>query len=1094
MTLPRFLLLLSCCLATLGLQAQPEQPEAFASLNYRPIGPLNMSGRVADVEGIPGNPDVLYVGSASGGVWKTTDGGITFKPIFDDQPIQSIGDMALAPSNRAVIYVGSGESNVRNSVSFGNGVYRSNDAGATWQHIGLKDTRHISRVMVHPQNPDWVYVAAVGHIYGPNENRGVFRSKDGGENWEKVLYIDEMHGAADIDMSPGNPNVLFAGMWHFQRNPWDHDSGSENGGVYKSTDGGESWTKITKGLPKLMGRIGVKVAPSNPDVVYVIAESNEGVLFRSDDGGESFRKVNDDVGIVSRGFYYTDLRVDPQNEDRVYSVASRLWRSIDGGKNFETFSQSTHVDYHSLWIDPEDPSRMWQGQDGGIAVSYNAGDSWEPIRNLPLAQFYQIYVDDREPFYYTGGGLQDNGTWIGPSRTKEFAGILPDLWNMISFGDAYFVVPHPDDPNIIISESQAGGIVKSDVNTMRQADISPQPRRNDGGPVGELTYRFNWNAPIIQSPHDPMTVYFAGNVVFKSTDFGESWSIISPDLTTDDPEKQGNAGGPVWNENTTAEYHCTIISFAESSVDSGLYWSGSDDGKLYLSRDGGDNWQDLTSNLPGLPANSPVSHLEPSRVAAGTAYAAFDRHMFNDLRAHVFKTEDFGASWVNISGNLPEGAYVWVVREDPRNPNLIYAGTEIGLYATHTGGQNWYPVKLGNLPAVAVHDIIVHPRENDLLLGTHGRGIFILDDATPIQDWPKVDQDQPLHLFPIRDAMRFPRGFSRYGLGDKVKVMPNPPTGAIINFYMKGPDKQADASDEKAEKKGKRRKAKKDADKPAEEQVQADKQQAPPKLKVEILAGDGQVIRTLKRVRAKPGLNRISWDLRLDPPRPRRAGDSDPLAFFFGPSGGAYVVPGSYRVRLTLGDTVVEQPVEVTIDPTLDFAVDVAADVQSMVMQLNDMRSGINDALRGLDTISGQLTDREKTLKQLKREQSEELAEAWKTYTEEHKTLLERLERPEGKTYWSQSPQLSDLVSGLSRSLDGAFQAPTAAQQDFFKELVEAYDAFVVDINAYFTTTGQAFNQQLEKDGIAPIMLPNTVPDEAASANTTTEGDSSEEP
>ncbi|MCG6947390.1 MAG: hypothetical protein LJE93_00530, partial [Acidobacteria bacterium] len=536
----------------------PEQTErVLSNLEWRNVGPVNMSGRIADVEGVAGDPRVIWVGSASGGVWKTTNGGLNFKPVFDDQQIASIGDLCLAPSNPDVVYVGTGESAVRNSVSFGNGVYKTTDAGQSWTHLGLEDTRHISKVLVHPEDPDTVWVGALGHMSGPNEERGVFRSTNGGASWEKVLYLDDRHGVSDMAIDASNPNILFACLWHFDRKPWTHTSGSEKGGVWRSVDGGSSWTKIEKGLPKLMGRIGVEVSRSNPEVVYVIAESDKGTLFRSDDRGVTFRRVSEQRQIVSRGFYYTHVRIDPANEDRIYTVAGSLFRSIDGGKTFERISKTTHVDYHALWIDPSDPHRLWQGQDGGVAVSYDHGETWEPLRNLPVGQFYQVYADNRQPFYFVGGGLQDNGAWYGPSRTREPSGILQDDWRMMSDGDAYWVVPDVDDPDRVISEWQAGGIVRTDLRTRRQTDISPQPRRNDGGPAADLEYRFNWNAPIIRSPHDQDTIYFGANVVFKSPDFGDTWEIISPDLTTDDPEKQGEAGGPAWKENTTAEYHCT---------------------------------------------------------------------------------------------------------------------------------------------------------------------------------------------------------------------------------------------------------------------------------------------------------------------------------------------------------------------------------------------------------------------------------------------------------------------------------------------------------------------------------------------------------
>ncbi len=644
----------------------------FDQLSWRNIGPVNMSGRVADVEGVVGDPRTLYVGAGSGGVWKSTDGGVTFAPIFDDQPVASIGDMAVAPSNPAVLYVGTGEGNVRNSVSFGNGVYRSGDGGETWTHVGLEETQYIARVVVDPTDADRAFVAAIGPIYGPRDTRGVYRTQDGGASWEKVLYLDEDHGAADLDIDPTNPNVLFATLWRFRREPWDFKSGSKEGGVWRSRDGGTTWSRLTVGLPEEMGRVAVKIAPSNPEVVYVMAESNDGILFRSDDRGETFRKVSDDVQLVSRGFYYTDLRVDPTDENKVYAVASRLFRSIDGGKTFERIARPVHIDFHSLWIDPHDPDRIWVGEDGGVAQTTDGGGSWRVPRTLPIGQFYQVFIGAEEPFYTIGGGLQDNGTWYGPSRTREPYGSTVHDWKMMSFGDAYFVVQHPTKHHLYLSESQAGNLMRTDVRTFQQQVISPQAARNDGGPVSELTYRFNWNAPIVASPHDGETIYFCGNVVFRSHDFGSTWDVISPDLTTNDPAKQGSAGGPVWPENTTAEYHTTIISFAESPVERGVLWVGTDDGNLQLSRDDGANWSALS--VPGVPEFSPVSHVEASRVAAGRAYVAFDRHMFDDLRPHAFRTDDFGATWTPITNGLPDAGWIWVNEGGGQIPGMSYGG------------------------------------------------------------------------------------------------------------------------------------------------------------------------------------------------------------------------------------------------------------------------------------------------------------------------------------------------------------------------------------------------------------------------------------
>lgn len=1015
-----------------GLMAEDSAADPFGNLEWRAIGPVNMGGRVADVEGVPGDINTVYVGAASGGIWKTTDGGMTFKSVFDEQEVASIGDMGMAPQNPEVIYAGTGESNVRNSVSVGTGVYKTTDGGESWAFLGLEETRHISRVLVSSQDENTVFVGALGSIYAPSEQRGVFKSTDGGQNWRRTLYIDEYHGIADLDIDPGNPNVLFAAVWRFERKPWTHRSGSEEGGIFKSTDGGETWAKVTKGLPALMGRIGVKIAPSNPNVVYVIAESDEGTLFRSDDRGETFTKVTDKVDIVSRGLYYTDMRVSPVNENHIYAVSSLLQQSIDGGKTWTRVAPSIHIDFHSLWIDPLNADRMWVGEDGGVAFSLNGGDNWTPSRTLPLAQFYQIFAENGSgPFYRLGGGLQDNGTWIGPSRTHEFAGVYTDDWHMFSFGDAYWTVPHPSDPDVFISEAQGGNIFRTNLANRQQLDINPQTRRNDGGAVGELEYRFNWNAPIIQSPHEPLTVYFGGNVVFKTTDFGDTWTQISPDLTTDDEAKQGPAGGPVWYENTVAEWHTTIISLAESPHTADILWVGTDDGLVQLSRDGGDNWDQL--RLPsGVPEFSPVSHIEPSRTAAGTAYVSFDRHMFDDYRAHIFRTDDFGRSWRRISKGLPDNAWVWVVREDPRNTDVLYAGTEFGLFVSHNRGGDWQELDMANLPSVSIHDIIIHPRRNDLLLGTHGRAMYVLDDATPVQQWDPAHIDAPAYLYSTRESFRHARSFTRYGEGDHRWITPNPAYGALLTYILNN--------------------------------VPEDDEKPDDWLKLEILNSAGEVIRTIDKAPKKAGMNRIAWDLRIDPPR-RRIDDA-PAPLFGGPPSGPEVMPGNYLARLTVDGQTYSQPVKVSIDPAL--TVEAAALQAEFDAQLDvrDMLSATNDRLRRLDAVKAQLKDRQTQLGQLKQELPEALKTQWQDFEKALDEQLALLARAEGKPRWSVGPELVERLAGM---LSTEFRAPSPAQTAYLQSIRDEYTASTISVDGFLTGTLDAFNTALDQNNIPSI-------------------------
>jgi photosystem II stability/assembly factor-like uncharacterized protein len=1003
---------------------KPALEQAFERLEWRSIGPANMGGRTADVEGVPGNPNVVYVATGSGGLWKTVNGGMTWKPIFERQGTFSIGDIALAPSNPDVVWVGTGESNVRNSVSFGDGVYKSTDGGKNWQHMGLKDSEHISAIVINPQNPDIVYVGALGHAFGPNSERGVFMTTDGGKSWIKTLYIDNEHGVSDLEIDNSNPNIMYAGMWSFERKPWTHRSGSEKGGLFKSIDGGRTWNKLTNGLPKLIGRIGVRIAPSNPNVVYAIVEAKDGTLYRSDDRGETFKQVSKNTAIVSRGFYYTRVRVDPNNENHVYAVASTLFESIDGGKTFKSITGRTHIDYHAFWQDPKNPKRIWVGQDGGVAVTYDGGENWEPVYNMPIGQFYQVHADNRQPFYYLMGGLQDNGAWTGPSRTREPSGIMNDDWRMVSFGDGFYILNNPDDPEIYISESQGGNILRTDFRTREQQEVNPWGRGSGDGPALGEKYRFNWNAPILLSPHDNNTIYFGGNVVFKSTDFGKTWQQISPDLTTNDPAKQKDAGGPIAFENSTAEYHTTIISLAESPVQKGQIWAGTDDGNLQMTTDGGKNWSNVVRNVSGLGANSPVSHVEPSRTNSQTAYVSFDRHMLDDFRPYIFKTSDGGKSWSNVAGNLPSTSYVHVVREDPKNPNLLYAGTELGLFASYTGGGEWIALNLKNLPKVPVNDILVHPRENDLILATHGRSFWIFDDSTPIQQMSSSTLDTLAQLFPVRSALRFATRFTRYGIGEKVFTGPNPAYGALITYYLK--------------------------DKPDDKTT----------FKVQILDKNGKLVQELDKPSKEKGMNRVSWNLRFGGAEVRRPPTEEETAFG-GPPRGPQVLPGNYTVRLTLGDKTFEQPVEVRLDPTISVPI---ADLQEQLdlqIKLRDMQSATNTALRFLDSIEDQLKHTQSTAKTLNKEPDTDLTKALEDYIKQVDALQDRLARRSEGLGLAGKSQISNRIGDIFFAVDSTNAAPTVYQRQYFQEIQPEFRDRMTEVNRFIQETVRQWNEKL---------------------------------
>ncbi len=1004
---------------------------AMANLNWRSIGPANMGGRVADIEGVAGDPNTVYVATGAGGIFKTTNGGMKWTPIFDRQNTISVGDIALEPGNPDVIWVGTGESNTRNSVSFGDGVYKSTDGGKNWKHLGLKDTNTISKIIVHPKNPDIAYVAAVGHVWGANEERGVFMTTDGGKTWTKTLYIDQFHGASDLDIDPTNPNILYAGMWRFERKPWTFTSGSEQGGVFRSIDGGRTWNKVDKGLPKQIGRIGLAVAASNPNVVYAILESKDGTLYRSDDKGETFRQVYKNQNIVGRGFYYTTVRVDPTNEDKVYAVASPLFMSQDGGRNFQRISTTTHIDFHALWIDPQNPKRMWQGQDGGVAVTMD-GKNWEYINNIPIGQFYQVFADNREPFYNLTGGLQDNGTWTGPSRTREPSGILNDDWRMISFGDGFYAISHPDNPDLYLTESQGGSVVRTDMRNREQQSVVPY--FGPGGAAENDKYRFNWNAPLILSPHDKNTVYLGGSAVFKSTDFGKTWTAISQDLSTNNRERLKDAGGPVFTENTSAESYAVVISLAESPRQAGLIWAGTDDGNLQVTTNGGQTWMNVVKNVPKLSADSPVSHVEPSRTNANTAYVAFDRHKLDDYRPYVFKTTDGGRNFTNITGNLPEKAYVHVVTEDLRNPNLLYAGTELGLYASYNGGRNWFELNLKNLPRVAVHDVVVHPRDNDLILATHGRSLWVFDDATPIQQMNDTILQSPTYMFDVRPAYRFATRMTRYGIGDKLFQGANPPRGATVTYYLR------DKADEKTQ------------------------------LKLEVTDASGKKIAEVKNLPKERGLNRAVWNLSYEGARLRRPPSAEQTEFFGNPRG-PQVLPGIYTVKLFVGDKVQqERKIEVRVDPTVSIT---TADLQAQLdlsMHLRDMLSTLNDGLRLLDSAKQQAEQIERVARDRLAEVPPDLTKALTDYKKRIDTITGDLVVGEEDSIRA-SAKLTDQIGSMYFTLSDGNAAPTSAMREQFTLLQTQLPSKIAEINRFISEDTARMNGALQKTGLPVVVV-----------------------
>ncbi|MBX9929067.1 MAG: hypothetical protein K2X99_09160, partial [Gemmatimonadaceae bacterium] len=818
--------------------AAPAAPAAnpadvLKTIRWRSIGPTNQAGRISVIVGVPGDPYTYYVAGANGGIIKTTNGGTTFTSIFDDQKVGSIGAIAVAPSDPNILYVGTGEGNPRNNASIGDGMYKSTDGGDHWTHIGLEKSDKIARIIIDAKDPNIVYSCVLGREWGEHEERGVYKTTDGGASWKKVLYVDPGSGCSDISADPHNSNIIYAGIYSHRRYAWYFTSGGGSTALYKSVNGGASWERLSGkdrdlGLSKTeMDRIGVAVAPSDPDVVYMLTETKtEGELWRSEDGGKRWRMVNRDPNINFRPFYYADLRVDPANPNRVYTLSGSLYLSEDGGANFRTIARDVHGDHQALWIDPLNPKRVLSGSDGGWQISYDHARTFEIVNTFPFTQFYHVNYDMRQP-YYICGGLQDNGNWCGPSNSLSGQGNRRSDWYTISGGDGFFAVPVLDKPWLVYSDAQGGMLNLTDTRTGAQKTIYPYPNRV--GSVGDAMighkYRFNWNSPIALSPQNPSVVYFGGNVLFRSKDNGFSWDVISPDLTTNDPKKQQSSGGPIVTDNTAAEFHSTLLSIAPSPLDSNIIWTGSDDGNIQVTRDGGRSWTNTFTNVPGLKPAAWIATVEASHFEPGTAYATADHHQDDDYTPYVYMTTDFGKTWTSIRGDLPTSAsWTHVIREDPRNKNLLYLGTEMGIWASWDRGQHWVSLR-GDLPTVPVRDLQIHPRENDLILGTHGRGIYILDDITALQQFGAVAANDA-ELFEVRPAIRWQFWSKDGNLGQKKWAGENPPTGALITYYLK--------------------------------------QQPPGAVNISVIDATGRVVRRFTRVPDEAGVNRVVWDLRAD--------------------------------------------------------------------------------------------------------------------------------------------------------------------------------------------------------------------------------------
>jgi photosystem II stability/assembly factor-like uncharacterized protein len=1023
--------------SALALAADQYNESLFKGMKWRSIGPYR-GGRVLAVAGVPGDPYTFYFGGVGGGVFRTTDGGLKWAPLFDKQPISSVGAIAVAESNPSVIYVGTGEACIRGNISYGNGVYKTTDGGKTWVNIGLKDSRHIGSVIVHPRNPDIAFVAALGHAYGPNTERGVFRTTDGGKTWEKVLYKDDKTGAIDVVFDPRNPNVLFAALYEVRRTPWSMSSGGPGSGLYRSNDGGATWKHLEgKGLPGgILGRIGVSVSGADSNRVYALVEAKEGGLFRSDDGGDSWAKINEDQRLTQRAWYFTHIFADPKTADTVYVLNTGAFRSTDGGKSL-TLLPAPHGDHHGLWIDPINPQRMINGNDGGATISVDGGKTWTPQTNQPTAQFYHVATDNQF-LYYVYGAQQDNSTVAIASRTDD-GYIGRQHWYDVGGGESGYVVPDPRDANIVYAGSGGGILTRFDKRTMQEQDITVWPVDYSGHGAKDMKFRMGWTEPIVLSPHNPDVLYTGAEMVLKSTDHGRSWTAISPDLTRNDKSKQESSGGPITKDNTSVEYYDTVFTIAESPVQKDLLWVGTDDGLIQVSRDGGKSWNNVTPK--GLPEWSLVSMVEASPHDPGTAYVAVDCHKLDDLKPYVYKTADYGKTWAGLVNGIPDGAYVHAVREDTKQKGILYAGTETGVFISFDDGAHWQSLQL-NLPMSPIHDLVL--KNDDLVVATHGRSFWILDDITSLRQLSQATgADQYLYKLPPIYRVHFPDQFER-----RQPVGENPAPGATISYYFKTAPKG--------------------------------------EVTLEILDAQGVVVRKFSSVEKKgqetppewpdlqapqekipveAGMNQFTWDLRYEGPHKL---PGEVWAEFR--SRGPMAAPGTYQVRLTTEGKSSTAPLELKMDPRINVSL---ADMQKefeLELKIRNVLSDLHDTVHEIRDTRVQL----RALKnRLEDAQFKAIAEGSDALDKKMTPLEEQLLQVNAKSSEStlNYPVLTDeQLHGLAGSVefDGA---PTEQQYAAFESLSQEATPLIAKWKAIRSADLVALNEMMKKESVPAVYL-----------------------
>src|SRR6266404_2002209 len=1083
-----------------GVEARPaDQPNAFdrlKNLELREIGPAVMGGRIDDFAVVESNPNIVFVGVASGGVWKTTNNGATWEPVFDKEGVSTIGGIAIAPSDPSVVWVGTGEPNNRQSSSWGDGAYKSLDAGKTWKKMGLEATRHIGRIVIHPRNPDVVYVAALGHLWGPNAERGVYKTSDGGKTWSQVLKINNDTGVSDIAMDPQSPDILYAAAYERRRTPYGFNGGGPDGGIYKTTDGGATWKKLTKGLPYEngagdVGRIGLDIYRKDPNIVYAIVQHEKGGTYRSDDKGETWKKMGD---TNPRPSYYSQIRIDPNNDLRIWELGEQMFYSEDGGRKFATDRvKGIHGDFHAMWIDPADSNHMIAGSDGGIHWSYDNGRTWDFVNALAIGQFYEISVDNERP-YHICGGLQDNGSWCGPSQSLTRDGITNEDWFVIHGGDGFYAAIDPVEPWIVYTESQDGNIDRRDLRMGQQRSIAPEAK------YGDPHYRYQWNSPVAVSAYNHATIYYAGNYLFRSTDRGDTWTRLGGDLTTGVDRNKLQIFGRTPDKNTLSRHdgvqeYPTITTFSESPLTPNVLWVGTDDGNVQVSRDGGKSWKNVATRVPGVAKGTYVSRVVASKAGEGAAFVTFDGHRNDDYGIHIFATNDYGESWKAIRNGIPDSAgSVHVMREHPRNQNLLFAGLEFGLWVSWDRGANWTALK-NNFPTVPVDDIQIQARENDLVLATHGRSIWIFDDITPLEKMDSGVVNSELTFFPPHAATTFNIRMRRWSGGQKFFTAKNPAYGAILNYYLKDAvppelpkteskaekDKGAAAKSDQEENEKEKEKSQSAAEEKSKSATEPKKEG---KVKISVTDKDGKVVREFDGPGAA-GVNRANWDLCYDAaaePTPEQM-EAINAGYRERPRG-PKVEPGKYTIKIKLGSKEATQEVVVDDDPRIQLSAEDRVARRAAIDQLYTMEKtavkdrktiqGLKDALnaaRGQWKADATKPDLPKVPEGIQK-MADELQKKVDKMAEKYIRVREGLGNAGPPFEWKPDP-LPDQVQGLLQDLDGFSAAPGGQQRDKLAEMTPLVSDSSAQVKKLVDEELPALNKKMNEAGI-PHIIPKT--------------------